>query len=105
MVINPYRFESMWVGNAECFQIIKDSWCSHNEYVLRQNIMDCIQRCGKWLRIWNRTNFDHVQRNFRKAQAQFESLKGLEPSLPISNHHTAWKEVQKWLEKEEIMWC
>lgn len=47
----PFRFESLWVGNMECLDIIKHMWCSPNEAVLGYNIMDCIQRCGERLRI------------------------------------------------------
>lgn len=49
--LKPFRFESMWIVNAECIEIIKESWPSYSDSDYEQTIMDNFKRCGERLRI------------------------------------------------------
>lgn len=47
----PFRFDSMWIGNAKCIEIIKESWPPYSDSDYEQTIMDNIKRCRERLRI------------------------------------------------------
>lgn len=91
----PFRFESMWIGNAKCNEIIKDSSPPYNASVQDQNIMDYVQRCLERLRNWNKKKFGHVQTNLRKAQVHLQKLQDLESTIQNRDHlNGAHLEVQ-----------
>ncbi|KAG2707736.1 hypothetical protein I3760_05G160800 [Carya illinoinensis] len=100
-----FRFEAMWVGEKECSSIIERAWCQRNGPISLDQIMGRISRCAIELGRWNKTSFGHVQKNLANAKRKLQCLEANDSgSLFLEEHKQACLEVQKWLERDELMW-
>ncbi|XP_042974784.1 uncharacterized protein LOC122306423 [Carya illinoinensis] len=100
-----FRFEAMWVGEKECSSIIERAWCQRNGSISLDQIMGRISRCAIELGRWNKTSFGHVQKNLANAKRKLQCLEANDSgSLSLEEHKQACLEVQKWLERDELMW-
>lgn len=100
----PIRFEAMWVGKEQYTRIIDKVWTLGLQQGSMAEVMGLINRCGTQLRSWNITVFGNVQKKLDKAnprmqRAQDKHYLGVDATELKESH----KEVQVWLEHEELM--
>ncbi|KAG2666985.1 hypothetical protein I3760_15G091300 [Carya illinoinensis] len=100
-----FRFEAMWVGEKECSSIIERAWCQRNGSHILDQIMGRIFRCATELGRWNKVSFGLVQKNLATAKRRLQCLEENDSgSNFLEEHKQACLEVQKWLERDELMW-
>ncbi|KAL0009325.1 hypothetical protein SO802_010827 [Lithocarpus litseifolius] len=102
---NMFWFESMWVHEARCEQIVAEAW---NEGLFSSSdfpVVCCLDECRKKLEGWNKSEFGHVGKKIALLQKQLEWLE-LQSSSPDVNRNLRDTRVELncWLEKENEMW-
>ena len=69
-----FRFESMWLKDGRCGDIVKESW-AEGELIGRGNIFSsCMDRCKEALIKWNMQEFGHIGKKLAKAQELLQAL-------------------------------
>lgn len=63
-----------------------------------------LKQCERELIQWNKSTFGNIQLNLKKAQLYLNNLIELDPLLSKPQAHQGTREVQTWLEKNELMW-
>lgn len=92
------------MGERGCKQIAKSSWDNLFHRNDMAEVMTRILHCSKRSEIWNRT-FGRVQNLLKKAQQNLKMLQERDPTFADKEGHCfARAELQKWLEREELMW-
>ncbi|KAF5468190.1 hypothetical protein F2P56_012365 [Juglans regia] len=100
-----FRFESMWVGHEECEAIIKDVWQNEEGRGNMVATMRRVKECNSKLDNWNRTRFGLVHKNLAKAKDKLQTLQEEDPNcVEAENLKAPRKEVQLWLERDELLW-
>ncbi|XP_042942763.1 uncharacterized protein LOC122276942 [Carya illinoinensis] len=100
-----FRFKAMWVGEKECSSIIERVWCQRNGPISLDQIMGRISSCATELGRWNKASFGHVQKNLASAKRRLQCLEENDSrSHLLEEHKQACLEVQKWLERDELIW-
>ncbi|KAG2680684.1 hypothetical protein I3760_11G109900 [Carya illinoinensis] len=95
----------MWVGEKECSSIIEKAWRQVDGSNSLSRIMKCISTCAKDLGRWNQTSFGHVHKELASTKLRLNLLQENDLSCYfLAEHNKAKEEVQKWLEKDELMW-
>lgn len=67
-------------------------------------MIDNIKKCSKCLALWGDEIFGLVQKNLAMARTQLKNLERNDMTQKFVEIQGANREVQKWLEAEEIMW-
>ncbi|KAG6645864.1 hypothetical protein CIPAW_08G152900 [Carya illinoinensis] len=95
----------MWVGEQHCEDIIKSTWRIAEWGLNMLAVMNKIKECGGLLDSWNKHCFSNVQKKLHLARQNMEMLNisDLVGELK-ADHERAREEVQKWLERDEVMW-
>lgn len=95
----------MWIGEQACEDIIKASWRRGERGNSMVGVMSQIKECGNQLDNWSRHCFGNVQKQLCRARQHMEMLFISDPVGEFITDHTwAREEVQKWLERDEVMW-
>ncbi|XP_041011306.1 uncharacterized protein LOC121255085 [Juglans microcarpa x Juglans regia] len=100
-----FRFEAMWVGDKECANIIEKGWNNVGGPNSLYEIMGKVSKCAEDLTLWNQSRFGNVQKELHNVKLRLKELQDADPTfLKVSEQQLARAEVQKWLERDEIMW-
>ncbi|XP_042950087.1 uncharacterized protein LOC122282202 [Carya illinoinensis] len=100
-----FRFEAMWVGETECSSIIERVWGRRHGPISLDQIMGRFSSCATELGRWNKASFGHVQKNLATAKRRLQCLEENDSGPHrLEEHKQACLEVQKWLERDELMW-
>ncbi|XP_041001573.1 uncharacterized protein LOC121247264 [Juglans microcarpa x Juglans regia] len=100
-----FRFEAIWVGEERCEQIINQVWRNRGATFGMEEVLNLIKGCGEELTSWNRVSFGQVRRKLNEARNELEKLQLLNSCHPFPGGLSmARKEVQLWLERNEVMW-
>lgn len=98
-------FEAMWTSSSNCRQIIVDVWKNHAGRGDLHGVMTRIRWCNDRLETWNKMTFSSVKRKLNLAYKRLNILLQKDPLCQnMGEHRAARREVQKWLEREEILW-
>ncbi|XP_075659013.1 uncharacterized protein LOC142628862 [Castanea sativa] len=101
----PFRFESMWLKDQRCEQVVIDAW--HRGLISAEgNVMqNCLEQCRSSLEDWNKKVFGHVGKKVAELQNKVEWLE-LQPSSTEINQalRSTRFELNSWLDKEDAMW-
>ncbi|XP_040998143.1 uncharacterized protein LOC121244182 [Juglans microcarpa x Juglans regia] len=99
------RFEAIWVGEKECSSIIEKVWQQVEGSASLICVIEGISACAIDLGKWNQNSFGHVQKELTSANRRLKFLQESDPYLTILHEHSkAREEVQKWLQRDELMW-
>lgn len=91
--------------DRECSSIIEKVWSGGDVSSSLSHVMGCISRCASDLKRWNKCLFVHVQRELSSAQLRLKAIQESNPtSQSLLDHKIAREDVQKWLERDEVMW-
>lgn len=94
----------MWVGHEGRSKDIEESWAHSGGLNKINSLLENIQIYGERLNVWNKVDFGHVQYNFYKAQTKLRHVQESNPILHNrENTGAVCDEVQRWLEKDEMM--
>lgn len=55
-----FRFESMWLGDARCEQVVSEVWSEGLSSTSNFLIVQCLEECRMKLEAWNKTEFGYV---------------------------------------------
>ncbi|XP_042962749.1 uncharacterized protein LOC122297028 [Carya illinoinensis] len=100
-----FRFEAMWVGNKDCSSIVERIWGEGENSAQNNHLMENISKCGDDLSQWNKRSFGNVQKELASAKDKLKGIEEMDPNFQhTSLHKEAREEVQKWLERDELMW-
>lgn len=98
-----FRFMAAWVTNDSFKDLIKENYC--NEYswpVAISRLMDMIKE-------WNSEVFDSINKRKMELTNRLSGTDRANPKVinPYLNQlrKTLWKEYEKTLLQEEILWC
>lgn len=101
----PFRFEAMWMKEKECVEIIKECWGNTGRSTCCQEVMQFINSCSSSLQLWNKSKFGNVDSKLKEAKQKLAFIQNRDSVvLNIYDVDLAFAEVQKWLDKKEIMW-
>ncbi|XP_042983151.1 uncharacterized protein LOC122312574 [Carya illinoinensis] len=93
-----FRFESMWVGEKGCDDIISSIWRKGDVQSSMDSVVGLIKESGVNLNMWNSNSFGNVQKKLSMAK---QKMAWLQESDPMGNnteaHDKAHDEVQKSL--------
>lgn len=68
-------------------------------------MINCISGCSSSLQIWNKTKFGKVHEKLKEATEKLVAVQKLDPAVLNPNEmKEASEEVNKWMDREEIMW-
>lgn len=99
-----FKFEAMWLGAQKCLDIVEECQGSVSKHTITKVVIDRIKTYGDDLHRWNKLEFGHVQTNLHMAQTDLQLLQLASPnSINHEQMKGAKNEMQKWLEKDEIM--
>lgn len=102
----PFRFQNCWLSHPGCLQIIKDVWASHTS----GNLTDKLKETKKRLKIWNSSEFGHIDRNIEELEDRIHSLdlisNGRDLQLEeLAERRSAQMELWVWLRRKEAFWA
>ncbi|KAF5464528.1 hypothetical protein F2P56_014601 [Juglans regia] len=78
-VKKSFKFEAMWVGEAECEDIIKGVWGRSEGPATMNEALGLIKECGNQLQGWNKKSFGNVQAKLNNAQKFLHNLQERDP--------------------------
>ncbi|XP_022841874.1 uncharacterized protein LOC111365549 [Olea europaea var. sylvestris] len=100
----PFRFESMWIGEKACSDIVLNQWSDTKSQNL-ESIMRNISCCSSQLQLWNRSKFGRVQAELNKARTKLSQIQKKDPAtINTEALRTSAEKVQTWMDREELMW-
>lgn len=59
--------------------------------------------CSEMLEVWNRRVFERISKNINQSRKRIQLLQ-VSHCIRIDDHKEARFDLQKWIEREEIMW-
>lgn len=100
-----FRFESMWLKDSQCEKVVLDAWTEGLSSLTNFSLISCLNACRSRLEVWNKAEFDHVERKIAELQKHLEWLE-MQPSSPniIQDMRNTRVELNCWHEKEDAMW-
>ncbi|KAK9984473.1 hypothetical protein SO802_033998 [Lithocarpus litseifolius] len=101
----PFRFESMWLKDQRCEQVVTDAWEKGLASAEGNVLQNCLEQCRSSLDAWNKKAFGHVGKKVAELQRKVEWLE-LQPSSTETNQalRSTRSELNNWLDKEDAMW-
>ncbi|XP_042939609.1 uncharacterized protein LOC122274659 [Carya illinoinensis] len=100
-----FRFEPMWVREKGCDDIIASIWRKGGSGSFMDSLVDFIKDSRVNLKRWNSNSFGNVQKQLSMAKQRMTWLYENDPlGTDKEAHDEAREEVQKWLERDELMW-
>ena len=60
MVGRVFRFESMWLKDSRCEEVIHEAWDEGKLKGIEFILKNCLDRCRVKLNAWNKLEFGHV---------------------------------------------
>ena len=69
-----FRFESMWLKDARCEEVVKEAWEEGELVGSDWAISNCLERCKSQLLRWNKEEFGNVGATMAEQQARLELL-------------------------------
>ncbi|KAK6142941.1 hypothetical protein DH2020_023289 [Rehmannia glutinosa] len=100
-----FRFESMWLMDETCKNVVQDAWkvdTAENEIL---SIKSKIQQCGMSLKKWEQDHFGNVENQIRICEKELQKPITSTPSLVMiqaRQNPETW--LQELLLKQEKMW-
>lgn len=95
-----FRFETMWLRDAECKEIIELAWSMPNNSVEVLTIQERIKSCQQQLQWWNKNVFGHINKQLKEKQDKLQHLESLDT---LHDHakdiHLLRKEINSLLDK------
>lgn len=100
-----FRFESMWLKEPRCEEIVHEAWEEGKAINLDCPLTLCLDRCRARLEDWNKVEFGHVGKTIVDLQKNLEWLER-QPMSPenIRSMRATQVNLNCWLEKEDSMW-
>ena len=100
-----FRFESMWLKDPKCEDIVKNAWEEGGMAVDSFLILKCMELCWSRLEVRNKREFRHVGMKINELQRRLEWLE-LQAASPatISAMRETRVELNCWLDRESAMW-
>ncbi|KAL0001682.1 hypothetical protein SO802_015463 [Lithocarpus litseifolius] len=100
-----FRFESMWLKDPKCDDIVKNAWEEGSMSVGSFPISRCMALCRNRLEVWNKREFGHVGLKINELQKRLEWLE-LQAASPdtISAMRETRVDLNFWLDRESAMW-
>lgn len=95
-----FRFETMWVGEKGCDDIVKEIRRRVDSKNDMEDIMNKLFECGQRLDRWNQAQFGRMHVNLRNAQQRLQVMQDSDLKFADKEGHVAArKEVKLWLER------
>nr|POE60460.1 hypothetical protein CFP56_52631 [Quercus suber] len=69
-----FRFESMWLKDRKCENIVKNAWEEGSMSVGSFPISRCMELCRNRLEVWNKREFGHIGMKIDELQKKLEWL-------------------------------
>lgn len=99
-----FRFEATWFGDSKCANIVEKNWNRVNDSSSIRELMGCISSCASDLKKWNQSSFRNVP-ELSSAKMILKRIQEDDPTCQkLPDHKQACEDVQKWLERDEVMW-
>lgn len=93
------------VGSEECKKVISQSWGDNDARDSMPLVMNKICDSGDQLKKWNNESSGSVRKCIKEAETNLHRLIQIDPLyFRQTKHKEARGEVNKWLEREDIMW-
>jgi len=100
-----FRFETMWLRNAKCKEIIELAWSMLNSFVEVPTIQERIKSCQQQLQWWNKNVFGHINKQLKEKKDKLQQLESLDILHEhVEDIHLLRKEINSLLDKENDMW-
>ena len=71
-VKNPFRFESMWLKDSRCEEVVMDTWSKGLASPTNFSLVACLNACKSRLDAWNKVEFELVGRTITELQKHLE---------------------------------
>lgn len=95
-----FKFESAWLVDENCRQVVKQSWSSSAVGTFQHRI----ERYGGDLWRWGGDHFKKFGRRIQQLRRQLESLRSSRASSDVIQYQGLEKELCLLLTQEEIYW-
>ena len=100
-----FRFESMWLRNVGCRDIVKEAWERGQGTNSEHPFSQCLEECRTSLSSWNKSTFGHVGRRIAALQSKLQWLEGRNRGdVNMDEISEVKSELNKMLLVEEDMW-
>ncbi|KAL3820475.1 hypothetical protein ACJIZ3_006380 [Penstemon smallii] len=99
-----FKFESMWMDDAECPKIVKNYWdeVGSNQ---RNNVWHKLESCREGLVMWHKSSFGGVSKKVAQIRKKIHSLKtGIVSESAKNEERDLYLQLEDLLGKEEKMW-
>ncbi|GLT29959.1 hypothetical protein SLA2020_047870 [Shorea laevis] len=95
----------MWLWDASCQEIIRNSWLSVNGAGDWLSLLQKVKACSIGLESWNSQHFGSVERRLEQCSQSLEALSHCpDPETACHEEKRILTEMEEWLEREEVMW-
>ena len=100
-----FRFESMWLKDARCEEIVKEAWEEGEVVGSEWAISNYLERCKVESMRWNKEEFGNVKVKVAELQARLAFLE-IQPTSPNQIHELRKTRIELncWLDREDEMW-
>lgn len=95
-----FRFKNLCIREADCFNLIKDSW-SGNE---TKNIVEKVQNCCFKLEEWGGGKVRELKRKIKNCRCDLRRFRSRRDEYGIQKYNETRWEFLKLLEQKEIFW-
>ncbi|KAF4401491.1 hypothetical protein G4B88_001685, partial [Cannabis sativa] len=101
-----FRFETHWLKDPECQEIINRTWLSMDYPLYNQDtLIDIFGSCADQLGAWNKSKYGSIPRQVRETQKQLDDL--LSVSAPLVRMEEVKRlefKLNDLLSREECYW-
>ena len=100
-----FRFESMWLRDVGCRDIVKEAWERGQGANPEHPFSQCLEECRTSLSSWNKSTFGHVGRRIAALQSKLQWLEGRNRGdVNMDEINEVKSELNRMLLVEEDMW-
>ncbi|XP_031127667.1 uncharacterized protein LOC116029767 [Ipomoea triloba] len=100
LATRKFKFESAWLLDANCRQVVEASWHQSAAFDFQQRIINC----GQDLWRWGADHFRKFGKKIQQLRGRLENLKRSSVLADITCFHEVEVELRTLLTQEEIYW-
>ncbi|KAG5536302.1 hypothetical protein RHGRI_023919 [Rhododendron griersonianum] len=104
----PFRFESFWLSDEECSQVVSEAWSLDQEGPLMLSVCKKLRACKDRLKEWSRTKFGDLRLKIsaakdRMLEVQTMLEKGFNQQL-VAEEKSLERDLEDLWQKDAMYW-
>ncbi|KAK9666078.1 hypothetical protein RND81_14G158900 [Saponaria officinalis] len=100
-----FRFEDMWLSSEKCEEVVREAWGIHPNIMGSMVTLDNLEKCGKALLRWSKTEFGDLSRQLSEAKKRVSFLDSCQPTeANVVERRILSEKIDLLLAQEETYW-